>query len=376
MSKTILWVVMVIIILVGGYFLLTAPAQETGPIKIGVIGPLTGDAAVYGEPIRNVIALAASQINNAGGIDNRPIEMIYEDGKCNGKDAASAMQKLANVDKVKVVIGGFCSSESLSAVPIATEAKIILLSIGSSSPDLSGKSKYFFRNYPSDNTQGKILADISYNNKGWKNVAIIQEQLDYPLGIKKAFENEFTSLGGKVEVETFLTETNDFRTQLTKLKGNKPDALFISVQTPQAAENILRQVKELKWNVNLLGADVIPGSSLPSEKPNLVEGMIVAEFGYDKDSLKFQKFEKEYTEMYNKAPEYLSYSQTAYDGLFLIKDAIEASGGVDTDKMVNWLESLNRWEGVSGFLSFDENHDPEAGHKPEIIKDGKVIPFE
>ena len=107
------------------------------PIKIGFIGPLTGDAAVYGEPVENVTKLAVKEINASGGINGRPLEVIYEDSLCDGKGAATAMQKLANVDKLEFVIGGFCSSESLGAAPIANEHKIVLFSPGSSSAALT-----------------------------------------------------------------------------------------------------------------------------------------------------------------------------------------------------------------------------------------------
>ena len=135
--KIVIWVVVVLVVLWGGYSFLQSPSEpvSTDPTKIGFIGPLTGDAAVYGELLRNVIQLAVNEINAAGGIGGRQIEMIYEDGKCNGKDGANAMQKLVNVDQVKIVIGGFCSSESLAAAPIAMNNKVLLFSPGSSSPE-------------------------------------------------------------------------------------------------------------------------------------------------------------------------------------------------------------------------------------------------
>src|SRR3989344_5259538 len=187
--KNVIWALVVIVILTllftwGG----DKVPKETGPIKVGVIAPLTGDAAAYGEPLTNIVKMAVEEVNNAGGVDGRTIELVIEDGKCNGKDGGSATQKLVNVDGVKVILGGFCSSESLAAIPIAEAAKVLVLSAGSSSPDLTGASPYFFRNYPSDSAQGKVLAQIAYNDKGWKKVAFLQEQTDYAVGIYKAFE--------------------------------------------------------------------------------------------------------------------------------------------------------------------------------------------
>src|SRR3989344_4743654 len=182
--KAILWLVIILLIGWGivAYSKNTKQESATGPIKIGVVLPLTGDAAVYGEPARNVYQMAVDEINKAGGVNGRELSLVVEDGKCNGKDAASAAQKLVNVDNVKVIIGGICSSESLAITPIAAEKKVAVFSPGSSSPALTNYSPYFFRNYPSDASQGKVLAEIAYNDKNWRKVAFLQEQTDYALG--------------------------------------------------------------------------------------------------------------------------------------------------------------------------------------------------
>lgn len=377
-------VVVIALALFGAYTLL-APDQagynggsvEGDTVRVGFIAPLTGDAAAYGEPAQQVVALAVEQINEQGGINGKSLEVIYEDGKCNGKDAANAMQKLVTVDKVQAVVGGFCSSESLAAAPIANEHNVLLFSPGSSSPDLSEKGGlYFFRNYPSDASQGKVLAEASYNKKGWKHVAIIQEQLDYPLGVRNAFESVFTDLGGTVTVETFAPETTDFRTVLTKLKSSGADALLVSVQTPAVAETILKQLKDVSWSPALIGADIIPGSDLPSTQPELVEGMIVAQFGIDASNEKYQAFETAFTEKYQvEALPFGSYAQTEYDAVLLLAEALKAVGN-DGKALQQWFTELTGYEGTSGLNSFDENGDRRAGHVLQVIEGGEVKPLE
>jgi branched-chain amino acid transport system substrate-binding protein len=352
-----------------------AQAQPTTPIKVGFISPLTGDAAVYGIPGQNAVMLAVDQINAAGGINGRLIEMVYEDGKCNGKDAATAMQKLVSVDNVKYVIGGFCSSESLAAAPIANDNKVVLLSIGSSSPELTTKGgKYFLRDYPSDAAQGRVLAEVAYNDKGWRTVAVAQEQTDYALGVQTAFATRFKELGGAVAIEQFPSDLKDFRTIVTKLKATKPDALLVSVQTPKVGELVLKQVKDQNWKIALMGSDVLPGSDLPKTNPELVEGMLCAEFGYDANSQKFKDFVTAYKTKFNKDPEYLSYAQTEFDGPMILADALKAAGD-DADKVLAWLHAVKDWTGVSGNVSFDEHGDRTAAHNPEVIAGGKVMPY-
>ncbi len=371
-KKITLWVIAVLVVVFGGYYWLNKAPSETGPIKIGFIGPLTGEAAVYGEIVRDVEMLAVEEINNAGGINSRPIEAIYEDGKCSGTGSANAMQKLANVDKVKIVIGGFCSSESLAAVPIAAQNKIFLFSPGSSSPDLTGISQYFARDYPSDATQGSVLAGIAYNQKGWRKVAFIQEQLDYPLGIYKAFSAEFKKMGGNIVKEEFATNVTDFRSQLTKFKAGNPDALFVDTQTPAAADRILKQLQDLKWKPALLVSDATSGDAATVKKnASILEGALAAEFGVDLANQKFQHHLQAYKAKYGKDANFTSYTQTIYDSVYMIRDAILAVG-YDGTKVANWVRSAKDWPGASGLVTIKTDGDRASGHVPKVIKNGKV----
>ena len=390
MSKGVKWaigVVAVLIVVLGAWTLFASMAtddtpvveeevtEDTSPIVVGFISPLTGDAAAYGEPGQKVTQLAVDEINAAGGINGRDLQVIYEDGKCNGKDAASAMQKLVNVDKVQAVIGGFCSSESLAAAPIANANKVLLFSPGSSSPDLTNAGPYFFRDYPSDASQGAVFADVAYNTKEWRKVAVIQEQLDYPLGIYNAFNAAYSELGGEVVRETFAPETSDFRTGLTKLEKEEPDALLISVQTPASAETILKQLGDIDWAPNLIGVDIIPGSDIPKDSPELVEGMLTAEFGVDPDNEIFQNFALAYKIKYGEEVPFASYAQAEYDAVYVLAEALKAVGN-DGMALQGWFAAMEPYDGASGSVEFDENGDRTVGHRAEVILDGKVLSLE
>lgn len=377
-TNTIIGAVVVIIVLVGGYFIFSQPtpsSTETGPIKIGILLPLTGDAAVYGEPARNVMQLAVKEINAAGGVDGREIQLIVEDSKCSGDDAVSAMQKLVNVDKVKVVIGGFCSSESLAAVPVAEAAKVALISSGSSSPDLTAVSKYFSRVYPSDASQGAVLAQVAFTDKGWRTVAFIQEQKDYPLGIYKAFKAEFEKLGGAVTNEEFPENTSDFRSIVTKIKSQKPDAVFVDTQTPAAADRVLKQIAQAGWKPNLLITDTTIGDAATlGQNSAIIEGALGAEFGVDAANPKFSALVTNYKTTYGADMPYHSYAQTEYDTVYLVRDAIGAVG-YDGTKVAAWLQSVSGWSGASGSVTIGADGDRVGGHRAEVVRGGKVVPY-
>ncbi|OGG79980.1 hypothetical protein A3A39_01190 [Candidatus Kaiserbacteria bacterium RIFCSPLOWO2_01_FULL_54_13] len=369
------WVVVAIIVIAGGWWLLSNSQQgptETGPIKIGVIGPYTGDAAAYGEPMRNTVQLAVDEINAAGGVRGRLIEIIFEDGKCDSTAAVSAAQKLINADGVKAVIGGFCSGETIPVVPIAESAKMVLLSPSASSPLLTNAGPHFFRDYPSDSAQGKVLAEIAYNTKQWKKVAFIQEQTDYAKGVFDAFEAAFKPLGGTTVNQAFPSTTNDFRSLLTKLKAENPDALFVDTQAPAAAQRILKQAGELGWKPNIILNDVGGGDKeTVSTYASQLEGAITAEFVPNENNPKLQKLVADYKARYNEDLPYHGYMSTTYDAVYLLAEGIKVVG-YDGEKLAAWSRTIRNWDGASGSITIGSDGDRVSGHTAEEIKGGKT----
>lgn len=371
--RNILTVVAIAIVLIGGWWVVNQNTadQVQGPVRIGVIHPFTGDAAVYGEPMLRVLNLAADKINAEGGVNGYPIEFIVEDGKCDGTAAASAAQKLVNVDKVEVIIGGFCSGEALAAEPITTAAEVTLFSASASNPKLTGISPFFVRNYPSDSSQGVILADAAIG-KGMKNIAILQEQVDYAAGIYQVFDARIKERGGSTQKEEYATEATDFRTSLTKLRAGNPDALFLIANSPASATRIFKQMQELGWSPTFLISDVIAGDPVTiAEYVTLLEGGLAAEFGVDNNNPKFREVIDAYVAKYAVEPPFQAYVQAEYDAVFLVAEAVREVG-YDGKKIAAWLHNVRNWQGASGLLSIGENGDPTAGHRLETIKDGKV----
>jgi branched-chain amino acid transport system substrate-binding protein len=382
-TKTIVGIVVAVVI-IGGIYALAKNNKKTSQTyggatqtaaatyKVGVILPLTGDAASYGEPGRNVYQMAVDEVNSSGGVDGKNLELVVEDGKCNGKDASNAMEKLVNVDKVQFVMGGFCSSESLAAAPIATTAKVPLVSPASTSPALTGVSPFFDRIIPSDASQGSLDAQVAYD-KGWRKVAFIQEQTDYALGIYKAFSEKFQSLGGTVMKEEFPTGTSDFRTQLTKLRGQNPDALFLDGQASASTQRILKQLTDMSWKPHFLINEATAGDAQTiADNKTLLEGAIGAEFRTDLANAKFQHLLDAYKKKYGADLPYQSYAQNEYDEVFMVRDGIKAVG-YDGQKLADWLRSVKDWDGASGKITIKSDGDRESGYSSEMVQDGKMV---
>jgi branched-chain amino acid transport system substrate-binding protein len=378
MSKItkIIWLIIAAVVVVGlVWWGVLKNNGSSNVIKIGFIGPLTGNSALFGETYRNVVALASDEINSTGGITGKHLEIIYEDGKCTGEGAAGAINKLVYVDKVQVVLGGFCSGESVSAVPIAAKNKVVLFSPGSTGPTLTGISPYFFRDVPSAATQGQILAQIAFSKKGWKKIALIQEQTDFAAGVYKVFNQEFTSLGGQISKEEFPSQTDDFRSIILKLRSSNSDALFIDAQAAPQASKIIKQMQEIGWKPSLLLSNSITGDpKFLSDNKDFIEGALTAKFGVDTSNAKFIHLVSAYKQKYGSEPAYEDYAQTEYDAVYLLKDAI-SQVGYSGEKIAQWLGAVKDWDGASGKITILPNGDRDSSQVPEVITSGTMMPY-
>jgi branched-chain amino acid transport system substrate-binding protein len=279
-GKIVAWIVVIVIIIVVIVAMkskgISTTASSTEPIKIGFVGPLTGDVAGLGTVSRTAVELAAEQINATDGIGGRQIEVVYEDTKCSSAPATSAVQKLINVDKVSAIVGGLCSSETSAFVPMAMQNKIVTVSYCSSAPALSNAGQYFFRTYPSDSYQGIFAANYAYNTMKARKIAIIYHISDWGTGIKNVFVNEFEKLGGKVvDVEGTPQDARDYRTQIAKIKASGFDALYIPVYS-DGGTALVKQLADAKIPTSkILGPEVFNDPKFLTDTKGVADGIIV-----------------------------------------------------------------------------------------------------
>ncbi|MHB8903969.1 MAG: ABC transporter substrate-binding protein [Patescibacteria group bacterium] len=217
-------------------------------IKLGIIMPLSGDAAAYGEQGQRVVDYYLPQINERYKDKNIRFEAVYEDGKCAGNDAVSALQKLTDIDGAKFIIGGFCSSETLAIAPLTKDGHVLAASIGSSNTAIEGASPYLFTfSYRDDVVANKIAIETSK----YKTVAIISEQNDYNVGMRK---NWLTAMKAYPDTKVVIDETfpkgaTDFRSILEKVKKQNPEIIFLNPNAGATAQDLLKQLAEIKdWN--------------------------------------------------------------------------------------------------------------------------------
>ncbi|RJQ28594.1 ABC transporter substrate-binding protein [Candidatus Parcubacteria bacterium] len=211
-------------------------------VKIGFIGPLSGDIAAYGEEMQKVLKYRLAEVNAQRGTK---FEVVYEDGKCSGSDAVSAFQKLTDIDGVKIIIGGGCSSETLGIAPLTKDGKALAVSSISSNPTIEGASPYVFTTSYTDQVIGETLARLMST---FSKIAIISEQNDYNIGIKTVWEKKIAEYPNVKVVanEVFPKGSTDFRNLLAKIRRANPEAILLNPNPGVVAENLLKQLAEVK----------------------------------------------------------------------------------------------------------------------------------
>ena len=376
MKKTLCILIIAYLFLIAACANTQVQQKPQDTFKIGVIFPLTGDAAAYGLPAQRAVMIAADEINAKGGINNngKKITVVYEDGKCNPKDGNAAAQKLVNVDKVKVIIGGFCSGETLGAAPIAEQNKVILISPSSTSPDITKAGDYIFRLAPSDAFAGVVASNYAFNELKARKAAVISEATDYPQGLRKVFKENFEKLGGQIVAdEVFNPDDTDMRTQITKIKVFSPDVIYVVPQAVQKGVLIIKQMKEAGLKQQLLTNEAIIGErNIIKENAADMEGIIGIQQKFDDKALKTTALLDKYKQETGKEGVTPQYMSAAYDSVYLVSKAVEKYG-YDGDKIKRFLYTVKDYDGAVGRITIDQNGDVILDFSVKQVNDGELV---
>lgn len=350
------------------------PAGPQGPIKLGYIGPLTGDAASYGNDTLNAARMKVEEVNAMGGIKGRQVELIAEDGRCNGADAASAAQKLVNVDKVVAIVGGQCSSETLAAAPIVEAAQIVLLSPVSSSPAVADAGDFTFRVMPGDNHKAVVTARYLEREK-FEKLALLSENTDYATGLRDALVQAFGT-DKVVFNETVDPGTKDFRSLMTRLQEVAFDVFFPNAQSDSVAAAMVQQFREAGFTQKIVSQDVADSANLGKIAPEAVEGMRLVNTSNTLGEGGPDSFAARFRAKFGPAQSSQSFATLAYDAAGILLDAIETVG-TDGVAMRDELYALPGYDGAAGVLSFDAQGEVEGvGYALKEFRNGEIVELE
>lgn len=342
--------------------------EKATEIKIGVIAPLTGDAAVYGSALKKGLDLAEEEINRTGGIKGKKIFLIYEDSQADPKSAISAFNKLTSLNNVSAIVGDMFSSTTLSIAPLAQKNKIVLLSPTASSEKVPKTGDFVFSIYPSDSYDGKFVGNFTSSSLQKKTAVVMFVQADAMVSVKNAFMETFRELGGKVLLdEGYAPKTDDFRSILTKIKSVKPEVIFIPGYLEETAK-IVTQAKEIGIESQFITISTAYDEKLFSLATNASEGLILSAPFYEQTSkqpeiVAFQEaFKKKYGEMPNVWAAY------GYDSLNIIISAINNSISSNIPLNVA-LGKLKNFSGVTGDTTLSNERMVEKQLRIMIVKD-------
>lgn len=353
-----------------------APAAKSGmgdTILIPVASPFTGQLASFGEGVKNGAMLKAEEINAAGGINGKKVEIALEDELCDAKEAATVATKLANDPAVSVVVGHLCSSATLAALPIYRAAKLPAISPASTNVSIGQMSPFYFRNVYRDDFQGAFLAEYVKKVRNYQNVVVFYEVNDYSMGLMGAFMKEAVKLGITVlGTEAYTSETTDFKPQLTKFKRMKPDAIFIPGYAPQGTL-IASQALGLGMKVGFFGADGLD-DKIMLDNPDAEGLFVTTPFLPDKAGPAAQSFIDAYKSKYGIDANW--FAANTYDAVGMAAAAIQAVGQ-DREKIQQYWAGIDSkekaFEGVTGKTFFDKNGDCLKAAFVKEIKGGKWI---
>jgi branched-chain amino acid transport system substrate-binding protein len=348
---------------------------EEKVVKIGWIGPLSGDAAYYGEMVKYGTDLAVEEINQSGGIREKKIKVIYEDDQLDPKKGTSAFKKLVTIEHVPVVIQAAGSSVMLAEAPLAEKYKVVLISPTCSNDDIKYAGDYVFRIWPSDSFQGKVLADFTYSTLGVKRAAVLYINNDYGEGLKNEFVKEFKFKGGTVVlVDSFDQSNTDFRTILTKLKEDAPEVVCLASLYRESAL-LVKQAKEMGIKTQFIGGDGNFAPDLIKLAGGTTEGMIVTNMHWNPESNDplVKHFVTDFKNRYGKVPEV--YAAAGYDCLKVLADAIRR-GGYSSDQIKNTLYVTKGFKGVTGDIGFDKYGEIiNKEYDKFIVKNGQFVSY-
>ena len=328
---------------------------EDEPYRIGVMESLTGAGETYGNVALQAKQMATDEINAAGGIGGRALELVVEDSKCNAQDAVTAYNKLTDVDGMKIILGTSCSGAMLGAAPLAEADGVILFSGLASNPDIANAGDYIFRTQISDTYVGIGTGNVLWED-GVRNLATITESTDYAEGVRRTTAAQFEKRGGTIVAEErYGSDATDFRSQLTKLLEANPDALHIAPQSEFSGGTIVKQARELGYGGPIYAETVTVGTTALDIAGDAATGLKAITADLDPNNAKGQEVLANFRERYNYVtlPWHLG---SAYDDVYIAAECLKRTGDdQDADGFKDCMYEIT-WSGAIGDnYSFDAN---------------------
>lgn len=329
------------------------PAGDT--IKVGEFASLTGKEATFGQASHRGTILAIEEINARGGVLGRKLELISEDNQSKPGESVTVVRKLISSDKVVAVLGEVASGRSLEAAPICQAAHVPQISPSSTNPQVTEKGDYIFRVCFIDPFQGTVMARFAMNTLKFNSVAVFTDaSAPYSVGLATYFKERFLKDGGKIVIEQkYNSGDKDFKAQLTAIKAQNPQALFVPGYYTEVGL-IAMQARQLGITVPLLGGDGWESPKLTEIGGQAMEGCYYStHFSPEEKNPQVEEFVKKCVDKFKEKPDAMV--ALGYDSAMLLADAIKRAGSVEGAKVRDALAATKDYQAVTGRITLDAN---------------------
>jgi len=338
------------------FFALSANVMAAN-LKVGVVSPITGATATFGQENANGIKLAYEKLKKEKG---PKFDLIIEDDKSEAIESTNATRKLLSVDKVSVMIGAPTSSLALASAPIVQEAKVPFITPTATNVKVTQVGDYITRACFTDDFQGVVMAKFAVNTlKKKKGLILVENTSDYSKGLAKSFGDEFKKLGGTLastEELTYAAKDTDFQSLLRKVRRANPDFIFVPGYYVEVGL-LLKQARALGINVPFLGGDGWDSPKLFEIAGEAVKGSFISNhFAPDDKSPVVQAFVKDYEKAYGVKPG--SFAALGYDSLGIVFDAIKRAKSTKPSDIRDALVATKNYQGITGSITFDKDRNP------------------
>jgi branched-chain amino acid transport system substrate-binding protein len=368
------------VVLLAGFALapaINAVAQDKQVATIGVAFTLTGNNSVYGESQQMGAELAAEEINASGYIPGVELKLVIEDDGGDPESGVPVFQKFITQDNVLAIIGPTLSNVAKTTDPVAQEAKVPVLAVSNTAGGITEIGDYIFRDSLAESQVIPNTIVVSSAKLGYKKVALLYANDDaFSQSGADVFKQSLADNGIEIISEqTFSTNDQEFRSQLTEIKGKNPDAIVVSALANPATQ-IMIQARQLGITVPIIGGNGFNSPAVIKNAGDAAEGMIVgAAWNVSNQDPVNQKFVEAFQKKYDAAPD--QFATQAYTGVYIMAEAIKKAG-TTTDRLAvrDALAGIKDLATPLGSFSFLDTRD--ASHTPvvQIVKDGAFAVLE
>jgi branched-chain amino acid transport system substrate-binding protein len=347
--------------------------QQDKTVKFGAVLPLTGEAALYGEPVRKGVELAFEELQAR---EDFPYELSLE-----VVDTASDPEKgKALLDQMYesgalAVVGGVTTAEALQMVAIADEHDQVLISPSASTPQLTGISKYFYRVFPSDSREGATMGMFANQKLEIKSIVILAKEDLYAKGIQEVFEAEFEQFGGEVlELIEFPSVPGDLSGLVERVITLDPDAVYLAAYASDVAA-MIAGLRDLGFDKNILTTSAFAAPEIIAQVGKSADGVFLTQASFDAESEEpqVQAFASAYREKYGTDPDL--YAAHGYDTMLVLAQALKQGGDIKSEFWKS-IRSIRDFTGATGTIQFDERGDVQKFPRVYVVKGGKLLDYE